>query len=64
LSISGIEVYTGEEGDFEEETEEEMIPSGPPARIELKNASMNQPYGGNYGADKAFQKDGRGIAIT
>jgi hypothetical protein len=57
LSISGIEVWTGEEGETEEEDEETTVAkaSGPSKKITLKNPSMNRPYSaGSYKANWAL----------
>jgi len=58
LSISGIEVYTGEEGEVEEEggdETEEIEVSGPATKLTLEKPSMNRPYSNsNYKADFAL----------
>jgi len=66
LSISGIEVYTGEEGETEDEDEDEEISvEGPATKINLENPSLNKPYStGAYKADWAIKYNGAKTAIA
>jgi hypothetical protein len=68
LSISGIEVWTGEEGEVEEGDDEgsstTISASGPSTKISLEKPSMNKPYSStSYKAEWALE-GGKRTAIT
>jgi hypothetical protein len=60
-------VWTGEEGEVEEDNEEteDNKPQGKLEKITLENASMNKPYSnGSYKADWAIKYGGSKTAIA